>query len=241
MQLTNRIHSYLKRMLRPEKLAADSPAPLSLESVLERHGHTPVNTIIDVGASNGCWSQRLLPCYPNANYLLIEAQRQAHGAALETFARQHAQVQYVLAAAGNRRGVIYFDASDPFGGLAGEQPFTQHNIEVEVTTVDEEVSQRSLPGPYLLKLDTHGFEVPIFEGAAETLKHTALLIVEVYNFELTRGCLRFPQLCAYLEERGFRCLDLLEIMHRPKDNVLWQMDMVFAPASNPVFASNLYR
>jgi FkbM family methyltransferase len=201
----------------------------------------PVATVIDVGASNGCWSQRLLPYYPKANYLLIEAQRQAHGAALEVFAQQHPRVQYVLAAAGNRRGVIYFDASDPFGGLAGERPFDRNNIEVAVTTVDDEVRQRSLPGPYLLKLDTHGFEVPIFEGAVETLKQTSLLIVEVYNFELTQGCLRFPQLCAYLEERGFRCLDLLEIMHRPKDNVLWQMDMVFAPADNPVFASNLYK
>ena len=33
-----------------------------------------INTIIDVGASNGSWSQLCMQSFPNTDYFLIEAQ-----------------------------------------------------------------------------------------------------------------------------------------------------------------------
>ena len=90
-------------------------------------------------------------------------------------------------------------------------------------------------------LDTHGFEVPIFEGAAETLARTGLIVVEVYNFKISPEALRFHELCAYLEGKGFRCVDILDVMHRPCDGALWQMDLIFARADRPEFANNEYR
>ena len=95
--------------------------------------------------------------------------------------------------------------------------------------------------PYLLKLDTHGYELPVLAGAAKTLAHTHLLIIESYNFKLTENCLRFHELCAWLETRGFRCCDLADPMHRPSDGVLWQLDLAFAPHDSPLFATDSYR
>src|SRR2546422_4181901 len=34
----------------------------------------PLESIIDVGASNGCWTEEFLPFYPEARYLCVEAQ-----------------------------------------------------------------------------------------------------------------------------------------------------------------------
>ena len=51
-------------------------------------------------------------------------------------------------------------------------------------------------------------EMPVLEGAARTLAQANLLIIEAYNFTLLPGCLRFHELCAWLEPRGFRCCDL---------------------------------
>ncbi|MGA2819844.1 MAG: hypothetical protein ABSF61_04200 [Anaerolineales bacterium] len=51
--------------------------------------------------------------------------------------------------------------------------------------------QECLPGPYLLKLGRHGFEVAIFQCAARTLGQVCLLIVETYNFHVTADSLLF--------------------------------------------------
>jgi FkbM family methyltransferase len=173
--------------------------------------------------------------YPEARYLLIEAQQKAHGLMLRKFQAEHKNVTLEICAAGNRQGEINFDAGDPLGGRASSTAYSENNIVVPMETVDGLVRKHGLPGPFLLKLDTHGFEVPIFEGAGETLSNCAVLIVEAYNFTLCLGCLRFHELCIYLEARGFRCLDVYDILVRPRDQAFWQMDMVFISASAPVF------
>ena len=64
-----------------------------------------------------------------------------------------------------------------------------------MTTVDAEVERAGLEGPFMLKLDTHGFEAPILAGAASTIRETSIAVVEAYNFEMQPGAMRFHQLC----------------------------------------------
>jgi len=211
-----------------------------LHAVMSRRPDVSIETVIDVGASNGQWSARMMRYFPNAKYLLIEAQESAHGAALQRFKAAHPNVEYELCAAGAYDSEIHFDASDPLGGLASTTPFPKNDIFVPVTTIDNLVNRRRLHGPFLIKLDTHGFEVPILEGARQTMVQSAMLIIEAYNFTLCPGALRFYELCQYLEPRGFRCVDMFDLMIRPGDHAFWQMDMVFLPSTHPVFQSNRY-
>lgn len=234
-RLTRKMRGLLRKLYWPTPLE-DS----SIRGALRRQRDVPIGSIIDVGASTGLWSSKALPFFPNARYLLIEAQAHVHGAGLARFCAAHPNTEYMLAAAGPRCGTIHFDATDPYSGQASETPYPANNIEVPVTTIDHEVAKRRLPPPYLIKLDTHGFELPILEGAAAALPRTHLLIVEVYNYRLTDKSLRFHEMCAYLEQRGFRCADLFDVMRRPKDGSLWQMDMVFVPSDSPRFADNRY-
>jgi FkbM family methyltransferase len=211
-----------------------------LHAVMSRRHELSVETVIDVGASDGHWSARMMRYFPIAKYLLIEAQKAAHGAALQRFKADHPNVEYELCAAGDHDGEIYFDASDPMGGQASSTPFAKNNISVPVSTVDNLVRRRNLRGPFLLKLDTHGYEVPILEGARQSMAHSAMLIIEAYNFMLCPGALRFYELCQFLEPRGFRCVDMFDLMNRPGDSAFWQMDMVFLPSTHTVFQSNRY-
>ncbi len=205
-----------------------------------RRGQIEVQTVIDVGASDGRWSKTLMLFYPYAFYFLIEA-NQVHESKLKRFKEKHENVDYILAAAGDTVGEVYFDASDPAGGLASHKPMNGDNvIKVPVITVDTQVKQQNLTGPYLLKLDTHGFEVPIFEGATATLKETSIIVVEAYNFVLCEGCLRFHEMCLFLEEKGFRPLGLCNPAFRPKDGLLWQIDLIFARSDRKEFLSNAY-
>ena len=213
----------------------------TMERALGRVARGPrIRTIIDVGASSGIWFRKARRHFPGARGLLIEAQAGPHRAALEALRAADPLVDFVLAAAGDREGEIHFDASDPFGGAADLHPFDQDDVVVPMTSIDAEVGRRSLAGPFLIKLDTHGFEAEILDGASTTLTETAIVIVEAYNFELRPGVMRFHELCALMQAKGFRCIDLADPMRRPKDRVLWQMDLVFAPAARPEFGDVAY-
>ncbi len=213
----------------------------SMAGAFERFGsRLRVASVIDVGASNGSWSQSVQPHFPDAAYLLIEAQGGPHGDALERLASKDSRVRYVIAAAGNKEGEVHFDAGDPLGGVASPDPTGPHDMVVPMTTVDVQVERLGLTPPYLVKLDTHGFEVPIFEGAEATLAQTELIVVEAYNFTLQPGSLRFHEMCGYLEERGFRCIDLVDVLRRPSDRALWQMDLFFVRADRPEFEQGAY-
>jgi FkbM family methyltransferase len=209
----------------------------ALQLVAER-GHA-LGTVIDVGASNGSWSLLLMDHFPRSQYLLFEPQ-DAHVAALVQLARERPNVHTVKAAAGEAPGEIHFNAADPFGGQASKTPYAEHDVTVPVATIDDEVHRRGLPGPYLLKLDTHGFEMPILRGAQRTLEQTEIIVMECYNFRIAPECLTFDEMCAHLRTLGFRCIDLADPLYRPGDQVLWQMDLVFARQTRPEFARASY-
>jgi FkbM family methyltransferase len=214
---------------------------ISLSAALQRSLQRDVTpaTIIDVGASNGCWSKAAHRFFPEANFLLIEAQEE-HRPSLEHFHRNVPNCNLLFAAAGDIDGSAYFDADSLFGGLAAHETVGNNCITVPMVTIDEAVRQFVLPPPYLLKLDTHGFEVPILKGAKNTLVKSSLVIIECYNFKLTVDSLKFHEMCIFMESNGFSCIDISNPMHRPSDQAFWQMDLFFIPSSSAPFTSNSY-
>ncbi len=225
-RLGYRIEKINPKILPPKSMSE------GLASLAKKH---QINTIIDIGASDGRWSESAMRYYPFCQYLLVEAQP-VHEAALKHFINAHNNSQYTLAAAGDREGQIYFDANDPLGGQASFTPYELNNIVVPVTSIDIEIKNRNLPGPYLLKTDTHGFEVPILKGASKTIRETEIIIMECYNFKIGPDCLLFYEMCDYLGELGFRCIDLVDPLWRPYDHSLWQMDLIFVKKDRPEFS-----
>ena len=225
---------------RIERFREDSE--FTMEDALQRCTNRGllVNTVIDVGASNSSWSRMCIKILPNARYLLIEAQ-EVHKEGLERFKNEYINGEYILAAAGGKEGFIYFENSSLFGGLASETPFEKNCIEVPVITIDEEIKRRNLQPPFLIKLDTHGFEIPILEGAFNTLKKTELVIIETYNYKLTADSLTYYQMCDYMERLGFLSIEMVDFMLRKYDNSLWQMDTFFIPSNRKEFGYNSYR
>ena len=214
---------------------------VTLKAALQRqvNRNIPIHTIIDVGASNGAWTEFVKPYFPEAFYYLIEA-NPYHLESLLAFKKQHKNVDFILAAAGNGAGEISFEAKTPEGGSAYYTPYKEGDLRVPMTTIDHEVTVKQLNPPFLLKLDTHGFETPIFNGAVETLKETNLIIVEVYNFRLTDDSLLFSEMVEFLGARGFHPIDLCDLSFRPADQAFWQMDLFFIHSDREEFKSNTY-
>lgn len=195
-----------------------------------------INSVVDVGASDGHWSIAAEEFWPNARYHLIEAYDHWRPA-LDSLTARKSNYSYSLAAAGARDGgLIPFTNSkaDPFGGVAGPGATSGDHWTVPAISIDAEVERLKLRPPYLVKLDTHGFEREILEGASQTLRRTNLLINEFYNFHSEER--RWPQMVMLVESMGFRCVDLIEPLWR-SDGVLWQMDFAFIRRDRPEFLS----
>jgi hypothetical protein len=101
--------------------------------------------------------------------------------------------------------------------------------------------KKSYLSPYLLKFDTHGYELPILSGSIGAIKNTTAIIMETYNFKLTPASLRFHEMCAHLEDLGFRPADIADPMLRLHDEAFWQVDFLFLKADSDIFQYQHYR
>lgn len=109
-----------------------------------------------------------------------------------------------------------------------------------MVTVDYEVQRLKLPYSYLIKLDTHGFEVPIIEGMRNIWNKIDFMIIEAYNFKLHPECLKFFELVSFMENKGFLPIDVTDLRRRPDDQLLWQMDIVFGKKDQKEFKNQKY-
>jgi FkbM family methyltransferase len=200
-----------------------------------------VNTIVDVGASDGAWSIGAKKIWPKSKCLLVEA-NSFHKSKLDKLTQATDGYDYILAAASSQDGEIFFDDSDPFGGVAGNsENISPDSIrKIKSISLDAEVARRGLAGPFLLKLDTHGYEIPILNGATKLLESSNLIVIEAYNFHLCKGSVTFDELCAFMRKKGFSVVDLAAPLWRPKDNVFWQLDLLFIRSTSSEFTSNAY-
>lgn len=197
----------------------------------------PIKTVIDVGAAAGTWYEKSVKVWPNAHHILFEPliERKKE---LELLKQNHPNISLCFSALGKEKSKLEFTISDD---LDGSGFYGKGNLrEVNVEALDDILIELKKTGPYLLKLDTHGFEIPIFEGAKQMLENTELIIVEVYGFYVAPNSLLFWQICEYLNTQGFRLFDIVDTMRRSKDEAFWQADAFFMKKSNPIFADNLY-
>ena len=205
------------------------------------HHRLDIRHIISLGAGSGGDSVAIRNrYYPDASLLMIEAQ-EGHKKVLSTLCANKNNTDYIICAAAGQDGTVRFESSSPTGGAV--VAVGNGTIDIPARSVDSLVQENKLAGPCFLKFDTHGVEIDILEGATKTLKHTSLIMMEVYNFKLNfvdRRNLTFDEMCAYLRERGFRCVDICDPLFRPNDRALWQAHLFFIRADHPLFHSNSY-
>lgn len=91
-----------------------------------------------------------------------------HRQSLENLGKRDSRFTYALVAAGDSDDEAFFDDRDPLGGLAPHRPIEGIEVrKVAMSKIDHLVAEIGLYGPHLLKLDTHGFELPIPSGHQE--------------------------------------------------------------------------
>jgi FkbM family methyltransferase len=216
-------------------------AGLDMESVLRLLSRQAgrIGSVIDIGASTGRWSNMAMKYFPQTRFVGVDPLSEREGDLKRLKARKPL-FDYVLGVAGEiDEGTVQLAVTgDLDGSTVGGKADDMRTV--PSYSVDRIVEMKKCVGPYILKFDTHGFEVPILKGATKTLTKTEYIVMEVYNFKHTDGTLLFHEMCALLETKGFRCLQLVDPMQRPFDRTLWQMDIIFARSENVAFSENSY-
>ncbi len=205
-------------------------------------GLNPV-TVIDVGAAEGTWTEKAVMVWDEANLLLFEPLEERKEVLTSLQSRLKNKIFLAFAACGREESEVTFQVSDDLdgSGIAIDDKSAEGARKVKLTSIDIQVGQNGLVPPFAIKLDTHGFEIPILEGAEETLKNTVFVIIECYGFYIAPGSLLFWQMCQRMEEYGFRLFDIVDTMRRPGDNAFWQCDAFFIKKENALFENNNYR
>jgi FkbM family methyltransferase len=193
-----------------------------------------IASLIDIGASDGFWSKAFAYHFPGRHHLLVDANR-IHRPKLVQICQRNTNWRFEITAVGATESTLYFDGSDPLLGHLSEYPLNDNYQPCPVTPIDRLVADHSLPPPFLIKLDTHGVEIPILSGAKETLKQTNLLVIEAYNFTFGAPAVPFWDLCQHMLQLGFRPLDAFDILYREVDHAFWQVDFLFARSDLPLF------
>jgi FkbM family methyltransferase len=203
---------------------------------LKSLGFAP-GVIYDVGAYRGGWTRLASEVFPQAQFVLFEANRD-HAGALAATGRRH-----VIAALGGEDGGARVFHVPRQGDVTGASLYVENTIhyaeanlqvrEVETARLDTLVAREKLPAPDLIKIDVQGAELEVLAGAAETLRDANALIVEASFVDYNKGGPLVADVIAAMDRLGFKCADLCEV-HRNAGNFVLQLDLLFVRP--PLFA-----
>lgn len=200
----------------------------------------PVNTVVDIGAAQGSWSLSAKHFWPDASFVLFEPLEERKEK-LKMLAESNEKFYFIPKAAASGPGWIHFAVSTDLDGSGiASDPTNAQVRQVPVTSIQDELERHCLMGPYIIKLDTHGFEVPIIEGCERILGEVSLFIIECYGFHIAPQSLLFWEMCSHMEKLGFRIFDIVDVLHRRKDGAFWQCDAFFIRKDHQLFNDNNY-
>jgi FkbM family methyltransferase len=195
---------------------------------LKRLGLDPA-TVVDVGVGYG--TEELWEAFPRARLLMIEPIPDRFGGAALEAVRRRDGAELVTAAAGDAPGETRItvhrapEMSSVLGPWIGDRGGDVRSV--PVVRVDDAVSERSLPGPYLLKVDVEGAELRVLDGAPEVLAAADVVLLEVRLFELVPGGAQLHDVIPYMKERGFVAYDLFGGALRLSDGALAVTNIAF--------------
>ena len=196
---------------------------------LKSLGFAPA-VIYDIGAYRGGWTRLAADVFPDAQFVLFEANRD-HAGELAATGRRH-----VIAALGAEDDGTRAFHVPRAGDVTGASLYVENTAhyagqnrqvrEVATARLDTLVARETLPAPDLIKIDVQGAELEVLAGAAGTLRSTGALVVEVSLVDYNKGGPLVAEVIAALDRLGFRCADLCEV-HRNARNFVLQLDLLF--------------
>jgi FkbM family methyltransferase len=207
-----------------------------------RLGVSP-RSIIDVGAAYG--TPELYEVFADARHVLVEP-LDTYRPYLEAIVATYPHTEYVIAAATSRPGPVtiyvhadlvgssmYLETEDSPG--LNDMPRSVAGI-----TLDQLCAERSVLGPYLIKVDVQGAELDVLAGASHILEETEYVVLETSLLGFYREGVQLYDVVSFMYEMGFATYDLVGHSYRPLDGALAQVDVAFVRRDGPLRSAHAY-
>ncbi len=213
---------------------------LDRDSVLVEHRWLQAygfQSIIDIGANEGQFSDRMRILFPEAKIYAFEPLPGVCESLRKNFAGD-SNFEAFNCGLGEQEGSIEFweneySPSSSFLRLSTahkenfEHAVGEKRVEVSVRRLDQVLSGRILKGPLMVKIDVQGFEDKVIRGGEAVLSGAALIICELSFRELYKGQPLFASIYRQLTGLGFRFAGHLDQIASPETHEPLQADGIF--------------
>lgn len=191
----------------------------------------PVNSILDVGVQYG--TKPLMAIYPDLPHYLFEPVDQYFNAIHSAY--KNFKYKLVHVALSNENGTAWQigtsidDSGKVTHSYVNDRAITENELTgggrklieckpVHKAKLDTIIQELNPNGPWLLKIDVDGHEIPILHGAENTLRNTSVVIIEA----------TIPTMFARAEvllKAGFQLFDIVDLSYYYR--TLAQVDFIF--------------
>lgn len=186
--------------------------------------------LLDIGASNGCWSDMAKGVFPGARCILVDPLLDRHIARCDRHVRRNRDFECVVAAVSNEAGEVDLQVSGDLYGSSLLRP-TDHRayetVKVRALTLDQLREEKDLQGRGLMKIDVQCAEHLVLEGARGLLPQVDGILIELSLIELAPGAKLFLEMCEMFQRLGFRYYDDAGGWRCPIKGTLLQKDVLF--------------
>lgn len=194
---------------------------------MKRRGFTP-RTIIDVGAYTGGWTSRVINIYPDARFIMLEAQPEKK-ARLDEICHKNNNIEYFISLLGSEEkpSVPYYLMETGSSVLEENTEYGRELTELPMHTLDNVISPDTIETPCFLKLDVQGYEIEVLKGAEKLIQSTDIILLEVSILEYNKGAPLLADVIQFMDNNGFSVFDITDLKRTASDRALFQADIFF--------------
>ena len=220
---------------------------LEKERLLERLSwlkDMEIRNVLDIGANEGQFAREIRRILPDAHISSFEPIRETYEKLAKEFKDVH-QVDVYQYAIGERNGNVLINRND-FSPTSSILPISRQQKREFVSrfpqivnqtvpemsairTLDDVVEELKVSAPYLIKIDTEGYEAHVINGGRKTISGAAIAILETSFYRLYNGQSLFSDIHDMMAELGFYYAGSLASGYSPVDGLPLQQDSIFLP------------
>lgn len=194
-------------------------------------------TIIDIGANEGQFSEKIRLLFPESKIFAFEPLPDTYQKLKLNF-KNDKIFKAINYAVGDTKSNLMIEKNEysPSSSLLEMNDTHKANfnfaiktekIEIETDTLDNLLVDEIIAKPILIKIDVQGFEDKVIKGGKKMIENAEMIICETSFYELYNNQTLFGEIYSYLTSIGFEYKGNIEQLKSPINNKILQADAIF--------------